>query len=164
MLRIILQETYEVEDCVFYDPLTSNSGKWTIPSGVSFGYNEYSSDGWKLGNASSFVFLDPNVSLTLPCKVSFKLIDRYNYTPQLNVGNDYVEFNDTHLNIDETNLYATISNNKEYSFIIRSDSIEAYQDDTYLGKVNISISQTNLRLSVGNNRYFKIKDFKVKAL
>lgn len=63
---IFQSEIYELEDCIYYDAMTSASGDWDIPSAVSssstFGY---SSDGWKFGNVSSYqhIYLNKSISV-----------------------------------------------------------------------------------------------------
>lgn len=162
----LLQETYELEDCQFYDSFTSNSGHWSIPSDVTLGYNEYSSDGWKFGYASRFIGIPSDFHVTFPFKLSFVLKDRYSYTPQLNISEKYIEFGYNRIEIQGTRLPHFPINGAEYSFIIRSDSVEAYCNNNLVGSVNVSFdpTDTNLRLATGGNRYCQIKDLKVKAL
>lgn len=166
LLRIILQETFVVEDCQFYDSLTSNSGHWSIPADVTFRYNEYSSYGWKLGNASRDISIPSDFYVTFPFKLSFVLTGSYHNSPQVNIGEEYIEFDYNRIDIFGTVLQHYRINGVEYSFIVRSDSVEAYCNNNLVGSVNVSFAQTdtNLQLTTGSNRYCRIKDLKVKAL
>ena len=146
--------------------MTSNSGRWSIPSDVTFGYNEYSSDGWKLGNASKYIRIPSDFYVTFPFKLSFILNDRYSYSPTIHIGEKYIEFDYNKIEIEGTILSHSTINGAEYSFIVRSDSVEAYCNNNLVGSVNVSFAptDTNLKIGIGNNRFFQIKDLKVKAL
>ena len=92
--------------------------------------------------------------------------DRGSYSPQLNIGKKYIEFDYNKIEIQGTRLPHSPINGAEYSFIIRSDSVEAYCNNNLVGSVNVSFNPTdnNLQLSTGGNRYCQLKDLKVKAL
>ena len=68
---MFVSETYSIEDCINYDSLTSASGKWTIPSGVT---SQYSSDGWKV-SANAYKQIKLTEKLTSDCSVEFTLVD-----------------------------------------------------------------------------------------
>ena len=177
----LLQETYEVEDCIDYQPLTSNAdeSKWTIPSAVkSSSIYGYSSDGWKFGNASSYSRIIHQTSLTFPFSMEFKLTELNSTssgdgvlifiysngsTPNFGIGHDRNGW-----------WLGTTSNRSNDSFtsgdVIRveygtSNSVKLFKNNVQIVTGTHSVTgPTNVEFHTGNSRYCRIKNFKVKAL
>ena len=172
---IISSEIY-VEDCIDYQPLTSNAhqSRWTIPSAVTssstFGY---SSTGWKFGNASAYSIIELNNVPSLPYSLEFyisSVTNSSNPQPILNMKTD---------NSEEA-VYIGRSNNKSEfmgssinrattgSTLLRME-LKANEQKLYINDVLIttktkSLSDLPLTLHTGSNRMIEIKDWKIKPL
>ena len=144
--------------------MISNSGHLSIPSDVNYGYNEYTLNGWKLGNASRYHYINLNVELTLPFKVSFTINGQNGNNPSFSFGGKYVEFYNNKISINGSSFNHNIQIGDEYSIIFGLNKIEVYHEDTYLNGNSLSVPQTNpLQLSSGANRYMILKDLKIKS-
>ena len=177
-----LQETYEVQDCKWYDPMTSASGHWNIPSVVSsssiFGY---SSNGWKFGNASSYSIIKSDVSADYPFSVEYTITDNNpnnNPAPIFIIGDsNYVGITVTFrsrkvIDFIQSGAGATASQHainyplpSTLRFELTSSSIKLYVNDVLLTEKGHSLTGTKyLRFDTGSDRMCQIKDFKVKPL
>ena len=162
--RMVLQETFVVQDYLFYDAMTSSSGHWSNTS--SLGINEYSSNGWKLGNRSSYGFILCDYVPNTPFELSWVATERSRQEPTIHIdSNNYFEtITAGSMNINGTACTGTYELNKEYHLRIYSDKIEAYKEDTLIGSKSVSTSNPTISFGVGANRYLRVKDFKIKAL
>ena len=160
----LLTKTYEVEDIHFYDPMTSANAHWILPS-VTFGYNEYSNNGWKLGNASSFGGITLDTPLTVPFKVSFICTEQWTRTPQINNGpTRYIEFKASQVDNSGTNTSHTFQLNKEYHILFLSDKVELYCEDILISQKSVTSTSNDFSMTVGGNRGNRMKDFKIELL
>ena len=144
--------------------MTSASGHWTISSSVSI--SEYSDNGWKYGNASSYTQIPCDYIPTAPFEVSWIATERQNQCPTFHIGlNDYFETksNGT-MDITGTSVTGTYNLNKEYHLRIYQNKIEVYEEDTLLGSKTVNLSSYEFKHGVGQSRYVRIKDFKIKSL
>ena len=171
----LFSKTYEVEDCIVYDSLTSASGKWTIPSGVT---SSYSSDGWRI-SASSYKQIKLTEKLTSACSVEFTLIDYnkvssggsvliYQYTNGETTPNQEL-VNSGNSSSRPTILGTQVSHDliKGAVYKIVYDStMEFYENDTLLASATNNVNfPTRFEWHMGaNSRYAIYKDLKVKPL
>lgn len=175
-LRIFLVQTYEVQDCEFYDALTENHNKWTLSGSISI--NNHNSNGWKYGNASGLVWIDINnyiLSKGVSIEYTPNEIDRGSYdtapimiyfenASQTRVyytqGSGYVQLNSS------TKTTHTASLGSEYRVEYTGTSLKVYLGDTLIGSATHSLGTSNIkvRLATGTTRNCRIKDFKIKPL
>ena len=167
MFRRFVSETYSIEDCIDYDLMTSASGKWVIPSAV--GMCEYSSNGWKYGNASSFQFIDlNNQSYITDYSVEFKITD-YNrglslYFENTSTSRVYLAETGGKYVINGNSTSITVTTNDIVRLEYESTILKVYVNDTLIGNLNHNIGNAKVRLGTGNSRYIQMKDFKIKPL
>jgi len=181
---VIQSEIFVVEDCIVFDSMTSNSGKWTIPSNVSSGSTfGYSSDGMKYGNVSSYSRIALNQSVSLNFKIELDIMDYTNsgnpapaiifYDGNGNrkggvvwgkISND----NGTHVLNNTTNYLISSDNATKthtHTIEVTSSSITVYDEDTQIGTHSTdNINVSKIELHTGSNRMAQIKNFKVKPL
>ena len=170
----LLTKIYSIEDCIIYDSLTSASGKWTIPSGVT---SEYSSDGWKI-SANAYKQIKLTEKLTTACSVEFTVVDYttpssskppvivYQYTNGETTPNQEV------LLVDGTSSFKVLGNTISHAMIkggvykIDYDTtMKLYENDTVLASASNSVGlPTRFEWHMGTNRYAVYKDLKVKPL
>ena len=170
----LLTKIYSIEDCIIYDSLTSASGKWTIPSGVT---SEYSSDGWKI-SANAYKQIKLTDKLTTACSVEFTVVDYttpssskppvivYQYTNGETTPNQEV------LLVDGTSSFKVLGNTISHAMIkggvykIDYDTtMKLYENDTVLASASNSVGlPTRFEWHMGTNRYAVYKDLKVKPL
>lgn len=172
---VFVSETYLVEDCILYDPLTSASGKWTIPSGVT---SEYSSDGWKI-SANAYKQIKLTDKLTSACSVEFTLVDYnklsygasvlvYQYTNGETTPNQEIMASGNS-STRSTVFGTTMSHDfvKGAVYKIEYDStMKVYENDVLLGSKSNNVGlPTRFEWHMGQNgRYAIYKDLKVKPL
>ena len=175
-------ETYEVEDCREYQPMTSNihQSRWTIPSAVTsasiFGY---SSDGWKFGNASSYSTISAVNSQTLPYSMEFTVTSRYNGSGNplaqpifgAYLGSNYlmVNCNPNNVVINVNGSQTTYSHSYTSTFTVRfeltSTTVSVYIDDVLIGSKTHSLTGNPVpTFQTGSDRWVVIKDYKIKPL
>lgn len=174
---MIVSETYELQDCTYYNPLTSNANGFTVPSAVSSqSIYGFSSNGWKYGNASGQMPLSPLI--TNNCSVEFVVSDYSSGgypTPVLRAynGNTIVfscfaqwSTNGWWLGSSNTKISSNApTKGATYRLDITSTSLQLYENDNLIGTVNQSnTSSMELRLETGTNRYTELKEFKLKPL
>lgn len=106
-----------------------------------------------------------DAELTLPFKVSFILNEQNGNNPNVTFNNKYVEIYNNHISINGTSKNHSVQLGKEYSISFETNKITVYCEDTSIGSVNASISQTKtLTLYTGGNRYCRLKNFKIHEL
>ena len=174
---MILLETYVIEDCINYDSLTSASGKWTIPSGVT---SQYSSDGWKV-SASSYKQVKLTDKLTSACSVEFTLKDFTQYSDYQSIIIYQYTNGDTTPNQDillggvgnvnyckvlGVKLNRDLVKNAKYRIEYATSTIKVYENDTLIGSGSNNVGfPTRFEFHIGaNSRYVIYKDIKVKPL
>lgn len=168
-------ETYSIEDCINYDSLTSASGKWTIPSGVT---SQYSSDGWKV-SANAYKQIKLTDKLTSDCSVEFTLVDYstptssyapviiYAYTNGETTPNQSILQNySSYLDVLGTRLSQSLVKGAVYRIEYTSSTIKVYENGTLLGSASSNVGlPTRFEFHQGSNsRYAIYKDLKVKPL
>lgn len=178
----LLTKTYEIEDCLDYQPMTSNvhQSRWTIPSAVTsasiFGY---SSNGWKYGNASSYSNMYLDTLFTGGVSVEFTLKDvndvqpiviitdenktRYagwNYSPSTKFT---ITSGASATTVDTVNHSLSIG--AVYRVEFNDNTVKVYENDTLVQSASVTLPNSKyFRLDTGSGRYTQIKDFKVKPL
>ena len=173
---MILQETYVLEDCILYDSLTSASGKWTIPSGVT---SIYSSDGWRI-SANAYNQIKLTEKLTSDCSVEFTLVDYstpsgnnasvivYQYTNGETTPNQHIMTNGyaSTLNVLEDTLSQSLVKGAVYKIEYTDSTMKVYENDTLLASASNTVGfPTRFEWHMGaNSRYAIYKDLKVKPL
>ena len=163
-----------MEDCILYDPLTSNSGKWTIPSGVT---STYSSDGWRI-SANAYKQIKLTEKLTTACSVEFTIVDYsapsqsypplivYQYTNGETTPNQELLIMESTSQTRVFGSYVSHGISKGDTIKIVYDStMKIYDGDTLLGSASNSVGlPTRFEWHMGANRYAVYKDLKVKPL
>lgn len=171
-----ITQTITIEDCLDYDSLTSNSGKWTIPSGVT---SQYSDNGWKI-SANSYNQIKLTDKLASACSVEFTLVDYstpsggnapvivYAYTNGETTPNQGILGNPTSSTISVlgTTLNRSLIKGAVYRIDYTSSTISVYENDTLLGSANNNVGlPTRFEFHMGaNSRYAIYKDLKLKPL
>lgn len=165
----------QIEDCAVYDPLTSASGKWTIPSGVT---SQYTDDGWRI-SANSYKQIKLTEKLTSHCSVEFTLVDYstptssyapviiYAYTNGETTPNQSILQNySTYIDVLGTQLNQSLVKGAVYKIEYNSSTISVYENGTLLATANNSVGlPTRFEFHMGaNSRYAIYKDLKVKQL
>lgn len=172
----ISSETYTVEDCIVYDSLTSASGKWTIPSGVS---STYSSDGWR-ATATAYKQIKLTDKLTNPCSVTFTIVDYstpsssyppviiYQYTNGDTTPNQVLLLVDSNSSMKVLGTTVSHTPIKGGVYRIEYDStMKMYENNTLLATASNSVglpTRFEFHVGSGSGRYVVYKDVKVKPL
>ena len=175
----LVSETYEIEDCREYQPMTSNAhqSRWTIPSAVTsasiFGY---SSEGWKFGNSSSYSTISRTESQTLPYSMEFTVTNRNASNDPQPIFGAYLGSNYLMINCGSNNVVINVNGSRTtYShsytlpFIVRfeltSTTVSVYVDDVLIGSKTHSLTGNPVpTFQTGSNRWNVIKDYKIKPL
>jgi hypothetical protein len=172
-----LQETYTIEDCINYDSLTSNSGKWTIPSGVT---SQYSDNGWKV-SANAYKQIKLTDKLTSDCSVEFTVVDYYSssmssYPPVIIYAYTNGETTPNQLLLMNTGASAftaltdtinhAVVKGGVYRIEYTSSTLKVYENGTLLATANSSVGlPTRFEFHMGaNSRNATYKDLKIKPL
>ena len=171
--RLLIQ-TYAIEDCINYDAMISNSGKWTIPSGVS---STYDNTGWKL-TASSYKQVKLTDKLTNPCSVEFTVVDYsntsqwsviiYQYTngvttpnQEILVGGDY----NNNMRIFGNTISHNLIKGGKYRIEYDASTLKVYENNSLLGSTTNNVGfPTQFEFHTSSNRWCIVKDLKVKPL
>lgn len=177
--RSLLSETYSLEDCINYDAMTSNSGKWTIPSACSTAYD---SNGAKFGTATSYSQVKLTDKLTNDCSVEFTIVDYsssnigtyppvivYQYTNGETTPNQalLISWNDSAIKALDTIINHAIVKGAVYRIDYKSSGMKVYENGTLLASGSNTVGfPTRLEFHIGNtgSRWVKVKDVKVKPL
>ena len=174
---ILQSETYSIEDCIIYDSLTSASGKWTIPSGVT---SEYSSDGWKM-SANEYKQVKLTDKLTSDCSVEFTISDYYapdvaRYPPVIvyQYTNGETTPNQVLLILRDASSFDALGTRINHPLIkggvykieYTDSTMKIYENDTLLASASNDVGlPTRFEYHMGaNGRYAIYKDLKVKPL
>ena len=177
MKSILVSETYSIEDCIFYDPCTSNAkaSAWTIPSGVT---STYSSEGWNV-SANAYKQIKLTEKLTSACSVEFTLTDFSNtsdmaviifaYTNGETTPNKKILSGGTTLSSNRVVFNSSIGHeivkNVPYRIEYGSSTMKVYEDGTQIGSATNNIGfPTRFEFHTGSNRWAIYKDIKVKPL
>lgn len=172
-----VSETYTLEDCIVYDSLTSASGKWTIPSGVT---SVYSDEGWKI-SASSYKQIKLTEKLTSACSVEFTISDYYasnlgqyppviiyQYTNGETTPNQVLLmlWNATSFDALGTRINHALIKGGVYKIEYTDSTMKLYENDTLLASASNDVGfPTRFEFHMGaNGRYAIYKDLKVKPL
>ena len=173
-----VSEIYELEDCIFYDPATSNAkaSAWTIPTGVT---SQYSSNGWRI-SANAYKQIKLTEKITNPCSVEFTLSDRSAnssgagviiaaYTNGETTPNQRILMGGASKTSDrkvfDTQLDHDLIIGAKYRIEYTSSTIKVYENNTLLGQATNSVGlPTRFEWHMGTNRYAIYKDLKVKPL
>lgn len=167
-----------LEDCIFYDPCTSNAkaSAWTIPSGVT---SQYSSDGWRI-SANAYKQIKLTEKLTNPCSVTFTLVDYgttsssypsiiiYQYTNGDTTPNQELFLSNSNSSMQV--LGTTISHKpvKGAVYKIEYDStMKVYENGTLLASASNTVglpTRFEWHQGSGSGRYAVYKDVKVKPI
>ena len=154
--RMIQSETYTIEDCRRYNPLTSNDNIW-ISSNASITYN---SDGMYIsnGNWSQIGLLD---ELTQDMSVEYDVTYVSNYE-----GYAYI----TSLCSDLTTWRDLITQQRigatgHYKYEIKNNVFTLYKDNVIIYTASLTSNSFYLAIWTGNaSRHCTFKDLKVKLL
>ena len=177
---MFLTKTYDIEDCINYDAMTSNSGKWTIPSACSTAYD---SNGAKFGTATSYSQVKLTDKLTAPCSVEFTLVDYHSdwndsasviifqYTGGDSTPNQSLLSGGFYTKSSFDTLGTTVSHalikGAKYKIEYGSSTMKAYENGTLMASASNTVglpTKFELHVGTGGNRWVKIKDVKVKPL
>lgn len=170
-LRILLIQTYELQDCDFYNDCTTSSieNHWNVPSTIKNSTYGFSSNGWTYGNVSSFTRFASIITLPdFPYEISFQIKNIQNVGFQIEVANNnniYVATRNTGTQIylvDGSNV--TVDYSHTYKLKVYSNKVEFYDNDNLVSTKSVTVSSKQLQLATGSNRECTIKDIKVKAL
>ena len=175
----LVSETYDIEDCIDYDALTSASDKWTIPSNAG---TRYTNNGMTL-TASSWADLYFNNPINTPCSFEFDLIDysaSSSNTPYFafylwnavkstrliqftNGNNNKLSLQQYGGTTNETNY--TSPKNSHIRLEINNNKLTAYVDD--IEKISYTYNMPSewiLGIASGANRSLTWKNMKIKPL
>ena len=152
-----------------------HQSRWSIPSGVS---SSYSANGWKYGNASSYVSFYLETLISNPSSIEFTLNDfdvHYSDVPNFrlvdsNKSNPIPLFN-IPFNTSSTIYFCDQSTSHTalkgaiYRIEVNSNSASLYENDVLIKTVSQTFHQSmKLRTTTGTQRYVQIKDLKIKRL
>ena len=174
---MFVSETFVLEDCIVYDSLTSASGKWTIPSGVT---STYSDNGWRI-SASSYKQIKLTEKLTSACSVEFTLVDYessnygsappvivYQYTNGETTPNQkiLITWDSTSFDALNTRINHGLVKGAVYKIEYTDSTMKVYENDTLLASATNDVGlPTRFEFHMGaNSRYAIYKDLKVKPL
>ena len=159
-----------------YDGLTSDSGKWTVPSGVT---SSYSSDGWRV-SANAYKQIKLTEKLTSDCSVEFTLVDYstpsnnnpsviiYQYTNGETTPNQSIILNGyaSTLTVLGNSLSRSLVKGAVYKIEYTDSTMKVYENDTLLASATNNVGfPTRFEFHMGaNNRYAIYKDLKIKPL
>ena len=177
---MFVSETYAIEDCINYDSMTSNSGKWTIPSACS---TTYDSNGAKLGTATSYSQVKLTDKLTAPCTVEFTLVDYnsdwndssavivYQYTNGETTPNQGILSGgyrtNSYFDALGTRISHAIIKGAKYKIEYGQSTMKFYENNTQLASASNTVglpTRFEFHVGSGGNRWVKVKDVKVKPL
>lgn len=167
---MVLQETYELEDCKIFNDCTTNSFESlfsSIPSGFS---RSYSSNGVTISNSGSYGSMILSTQFNSPVSVEYEIIDHTSSAPTIRYGTSgstivYSEYKSSKTAVDFTgtniNVASTIG---KWRYEIDTNEIRIYRNDSLVHTGNYSLSTLALQLELSSNRSATIKNFKIKAL
>ena len=173
----IESSTLTVEDCIFYDPCTSNAkaSAWTIPTGVT---SQYSSDGWRI-SANAYKQIKLTEKLTSACSVEFTVVDystpSYSYPPIIVFAytNGETTPNQQIFTSDGSSSMSILGNTinhvpvkgGKYKIDYTSSNIRVYENNTLLASASNSVGlPTRFEWHTSSGRWVIYKDLKVKPI
>lgn len=178
--RMFLQETFVIEDCKYYDAMTSNSGKWTIQSGLT---PSYSTNGCNISGLSAWKSMGITQSFTAPVSMEFNLVATSGSTQGAcpivefkgtshQSGNDMVLAYgiDKKLYIYDKNSSSQLASSSFGYGVYRVDfesssNVKVYYENTQIySSTNWNISNPYFTVGTGANRSFTFKNVKIKPL
>ena len=152
--------------------MTSASGHWN-KSGFTLGIDEYSSNGWKYGQASAYWRMPLDYVPTTPFEFEFELISIGNYDMAM-------FFNDSanrYLNFQKTQNKVSLAGNNNnstslsdftgiFTLKVYTNKAELYRNSSKILEVSLSSITPLIALECGtqNGRWIQIKDFKIRVL
>lgn len=177
---MFLTKTYDIEDCINYDAMTSNSGKWTIPSACSTAYD---SNGAKFGTATSYSQVKLTEKLTAPCSVEFTLVDYHSdwndsasviviqYTGGDSTPNQYILaggfYTKSSFDVLGTTVSHALIKGAKYKIEYGSSIMKLYENGTLMSSASNTVglpTRLEYHIGSGGNRWLKVKDVKIKPL
>jgi hypothetical protein len=171
----LVSEICVIQDCILYDGLTSDSGKWTVPSGVT---STYSSDGWRV-SANAYKQIKLTEKLTSDCSVEFTVADYsstrdmaiivYAYTNGETTPNQQILTGGSTVASDWKVLGSTIDHNMIKGGVYRieytNSTLKVYENDVLLGSASNNVGlPTRFEFHTSSNRWAIYKDLKIKPL
>lgn len=157
--------------------MTDNSkqSRWTIPSTVST--NEYSTNGWKFGNASGYSRIKHNTSLTSLFSAEFTVTAFgnstsnpapvvYFYTGGTSTPNAGFAFYSNRIDYSSSTVINRSGvTGAVYKMEFSTSTVKLYENGTliYTGSHSVSLP-TVFEFHTGSSRYCVVKDFKLKPL
>lgn len=170
MFRSLLQETYELEDCLRYNSLTSNDGLFSSSSGVSA---SYSSNGLTvLGNRTSdsyylSTFNFPSSDFSIEYTLEGYVFNQHNCASDIIMYGLFIE---PHINgfdfRSSSNIIVSstthLSQGDVIKFEIIGNTVKLYINDTYISSGNKA--DNNCGFKTYNQRSITVKDMKIKPL
>jgi hypothetical protein len=171
----LVSEICVIQDCILYDGLTSASGKWTIPSGVT---SSYSSDGWRV-SANAYKQIKLTEKLTSDCSVEFTVADYsstrdmaiivYAYTNGETTPNQKILTGGSTVASDWIVLGSTIDHNMIKGGVYRieytNSTLKVYENDVLLSQATNTVGlPTRFEFHTSSNRWAIYKDLKIKPL
>ena len=182
---MFLQETYGIEDCLHYDPMTSNSGNW-INSNSTSHTASFSSNGMSLtSSTNSARFYMLNQSFTKPVSFEFTIVSatsnrlglrvadvndgNTSTNNWINCGHYFGSYSHWRLTVqNQSNVDNTtngFNDNDVIKLSVTNDTVYLYCNDTLIAQKSHTL---NMGLYFGFLSLFSntrvIKDVKVKAL
>ena len=171
----LLTKTYAVEDCYFYNSLTSDNSLFTLVQGTAS--LEYSNTGLKYtGTATTDCIHQlnaelPNGEYTVECDVT--ALPSSGYSTGIGTEDAQILKGNTGLYARYISKSGDFFNNKSYTIPFHlkievtgstSKTIKYYKDDVLMGTGSNVTQNKQLRLRSYSGRYIKIKDLKIKPL
>ena len=169
-LFVFLQETYEIEDCLVYDPLTTNNNLFS-GSGLSA---SYSSNGLSVtGNTNADSFYLYQGTLPSTFSIEYKFVDitfesgTNRYSTEVYVKGVGLGKNNTNgLFTTSTGGLSWVSGSLTSGDIIKVEyngsNVKFYINNTLI--TTLSTSSGNTGFKTYNARNIQVKDMKIKAL
>ena len=176
----ILSETYSIEDCLFFDSMTSSSGNWSFDSGLT---PSYSSNGMYLGGVSSWKNAKlSGKSFSFPCSLEFDVtalgLTNTNGSVSVEFKLNHTDYNTLFISkqyngvkLNGSSVQSSWSSVSSYAghyklAFTSATTCTLYIEDTQITTAtNISVSNLQILFGLGaNNRSMTIKNVKVKPL
>ena len=166
----LVSETYAIEDCTYYDPMTSDSGKFTLSGGTAT--ISYGDTGCTFtGTQNTNIFYLYNGTLPTDYILECDIVSMSNtsnptgYTAGIFVNNASIIQSNNQCNILTTNG-ATTSNTPLAPYHLKvkveDTKITVYYEDTVL--TTQTLTRTSCGLIGYNYRRCVVKNFKIKPL
>lgn len=173
--RMVLQETYELEDCVVYDSLTTDNNLFTYVQGTA--NMEYSNNGLKYTGTATTDCIHrltqelPDGSYTVDVDVTD--INSSGYSTAIGTDDAMISGGPAGLYARKISVSGDFFSGKTFSlpFHLRievtgttSKTIKYYKDSTLLGTGNSISRNKQFVLRSYSGRFIQLKNLKIKAL